>query len=166
MDKRAGKVYQRGTVMLFEKQYARIRRIKNMHPIIFLPLFIAIMIVISSCSEPKGRIVILEDQNGTGFTMDFKEWSAKNNCKMYLNKGDVLQVEIVREDGEIALMVSGKNGSEPYAGNNLQSGIFTATVSETDTYDIRITGKKASGKVTIKSVESTDRQYMEELKKL
>jgi len=29
-------------------------------------------------------------------------------------------------------MVSGKNGSEPYTGNNLRSGLFTVTVSETD----------------------------------
>ena len=84
--------------------------------------------------------------------MDFKEWSSKNKCELSLNKGDVLQFEVFREDGEIALRVSGKKGSEPYTGNNLKSGLFTVTVSETDNYVIRITGKDATGKVMAKKV--------------
>ena len=125
-----------------------------MYPIIFLPLVIAIIIAISACSAPKGSIVILENPNGTGFTMDFKEWSSKSKCELSLNKGDVLQIEVFREDGEIALTVSGKNGSEPYTGNNLKSGLFTVTVSQTDKYEIRITGKNATGKVIVKNVEN------------
>ena len=128
--------------------------IQNMRPLIFLPLVIAIIVSISTCSAPKNSILILENPNGTGFIMDFKEWSSKNKCELSLNKGDVLQIEVVREDGKIALMVSGKNGSEPYSGNNLESGVFTVTVSETDKYAIRITGKNATGKVMVKNVGS------------
>lgn len=121
-----------------------------MHPIVFLPLFIAIIIVISNCSASKGSIVVLENPNGTGFTANFKEWSSKNKCELSLKEGDVLQVEVEHEDGEIDLMITGKNGSEPYVGNNLKSILFTVTVSETDKYDIWITGKNATGKVTVK----------------
>ncbi len=138
--------------MFFGKQNARISRIQRMHPIIFLPLVFAIIIVLTACSASKGSIVILENPNGTGFTMDFKEWSSKNKCELFLKKGDVLQIEVAREDGEIALAVCGKNGSEPYTGNNLQSGLFTVTVSETDKYDIRIIGKNATGKVTVNGI--------------
>ncbi|WP_066640387.1 hypothetical protein [Desulfolucanica intricata] len=141
--------------MLFGKLTAGIRMIRNIRQIIFLPLVIAIIITISACTASKGSIVILENPNGKGFTMDFKEWSSKNKCELSLNKGDVLQFEVVREDGEIALIVSGKNGSEPYTGNDLRSGIFTVTVSESDKYDIRITGKDATGKVTVKNVGSS-----------
>ncbi|HHT62451.1 MAG: hypothetical protein ACOX4H_04630 [Bacillota bacterium] len=125
-----------------------------MSPIIFLPLLIAIVVAVSSCTAIKGSIVILESPNGTGFTMDFKEWSARNKCELSLNRGDVLQIEVDREGGEIALAVSGKKGSEPYTGNDLKSGVFTVTVSETDEYLIRITGKDATGKVRVKKVES------------
>ena len=58
------------------------------------------------------------------------------------------------EAGKIAFGVSGKNGSEPYTGNDLQSGIFTVTVSETDNYVFNITGKNATGKITVKNLES------------
>ena len=126
-----------------------------MHPIVFLPLFIAIIISISACSAAKGCIVILEKPNGTGFTMDFKEWSSKNKCELSLNKGDVLQIEVVHEGGRIALTVSGEKGSEPYTGNSLKTGVFTVTVPETDKYEIRITGKDATGKVMVKNVGST-----------
>lgn len=125
-----------------------------MHPIVFLPLFIAILIAISACSEQKGSIVILENPNETGFTMDFNDWSSKNKCVLSLNKSDEVQIETVREKGEIALAVIGKNGSEPYTGKNLESGIFTVTVSEPDIYEIRITGKNATGKVIARNVSS------------
>jgi hypothetical protein len=98
--------------------------------------------------------VILENGRGTGFTMDLKEYNSKSKCELSLVKGDVVQVEIECKEGEIALMVSGKNGSEPYTGNNLKSGIFTVTVPETDEYIMRITGKNATGQVMIKNVGS------------
>ena len=130
--------------MLFGKQNAGI----------ILLLAISIIFAVSACTASKGSIVILENPGGKGFTMDFKEWSSQNKCELSLNKRDVLQIEVIHEDGEIALAVSGKNGREPYTGNNLESGMFTVTISETDKYDIRITGKGATGKVTVKNAES------------
>ncbi|HRR89413.1 MAG TPA: hypothetical protein P5161_01350 [Eubacteriales bacterium] len=127
-------------------------RIGSIQKIIFLSLLIVILIALSACSVPKGSIIILENPNGTGFTMDFKEWSSKDKCEISLNEGDVLQIEVFREGGKIALTVSGKNGSEPYTGNDLQSRKFTVTVHETDRYEIQITGKGATGKVIVKKV--------------
>ncbi len=115
-------------------------------------LLIAAMLALSACSAEKGSIIILESPGGAKFTMHFTEWSAKNKCELALERGDVLQVEVARESGEIALAVSGKNGSEPYTGNNLTPGIFTVTVSETDRYVVKITGKNATGKVGIKNL--------------
>ena len=138
--------------MLFRNQNTGVRCIRKMNPIAFLPLVIAIIIALSACTATKGSVVILEKPNGTGFTMDFKEWSAKNKCELSLNRGDVLQIEIARESGEITFTVNGKKSSEPYTGNDLESGIFTVTVSETDEYVIRITGKDATGKIVVKNL--------------
>ena len=84
--------------------------------------------------------------------MDLKQWSAKNKCELSVDRDDVLQIEVIRESGEIALMVSGNNGSEPYSGNDLQSGIFTVAVSEADEYVVRIAGKDATGKIMAKNL--------------
>lgn len=131
-----------------------------MNLIIFLPLIIAIIIGVSACSAPKGSIIILENPSGTGFSMDFQEWNSQNKCELFLNKGDVVQIEVEREYGKIDLMISGKNGSEPYAGNSLESGLFTVKVSETDKYNFQISGKDASGKVIVKLVESITDQMI------
>lgn len=127
--------------------------ILKVHPIVFLPLFIAILIAISACTATKGSIVILEESDGTGFTMDFKEWSSQNKCELSLVEGDEVQIEVEAESGEIDLVVNGKKGSEPYAGNDLKSIKFTVTVSETDEFVFNVTGKKATGKITVKKVE-------------
>ncbi|NLK96534.1 MAG: hypothetical protein GX272_00425 [Epulopiscium sp.] len=140
--------------MFFGKQNARIRCMQNMHRIILLPLVLGIIIAASACSATEGSDVIPGDQNETGFTMGFKEWSSEYKCELSLNKGDVLQIEVACEDGDIALTISGKNGSEPYTGNNLESFVFTVTVSETDIYDVCIAGNNATGKVSIKKVEN------------
>jgi len=124
--------------------------------IIILLLMMAIMTTLSACSAVKGSIVILENADGTGFTMEFQEWSAKNKCELFLNKGDEVKIEVVSEDGEIAFSVNGRNGSEPYRGNDLSSGMFTITVSETDDYVFAITGKDATGKITVKNLDGKE----------
>ncbi len=73
--------------------------------------------------------------------MDLKDWSSKNRCEISLSKDDELQIQVAHESGQIDLTMAGKNGSEPYTGNNLKSCLFTVKVSETDNYQILITGK-------------------------
>ena len=48
--------------MLFRDQNGKTRRKQKMSPIIFLPLLIAIVVAVSSCTAIKGSIVILESQ--------------------------------------------------------------------------------------------------------
>jgi len=137
--------------VFFEKQNGI--KVKKLRSNIILVLVIATVLSVSACTAAKGSIVILENPNGSGFSMDFKNWTAQNKCQLSLNRGDVLQFEIVREEGEIALAVRGDKGSEPYTGNRVESGVFTVTVSETDEYLIGITGKNATGKVMVKALE-------------
>lgn len=138
--------------MLFGPCNPQRRRIINIRIIVVLLLVITIPLSVSACTSGKGSIVILENPNGTGFSMDFKKWSGKNKCQLSLDGGDVLQFEVDRQEGEIALALSGKKGSEPYTGNHLQSGVFTVTVAETDEYVIGITGKDATGKISVKNL--------------
>lgn len=111
-----------------------------------------IIILLSSCIPTRGSIVILENGMGTGFTMEFNKWSDKNKCELSLEEGDVLQFEIICDSGEINLILSGKQGNEPYAGNLIESKRFTVKISEDDDYKIQITGKNASGKVIVKNL--------------
>lgn len=132
--------------------HLRGRRVKNIS-LFTLFLVLAMVLTLSVSCTVQGSIMILENPNGTGFEIDLKNWSEKDQCKLFLNRGDVLQIEVVRERGEIALVVSGNKGSEPYAGNRVESGVFTVTVSETDEYMIGIIGQNATGKLKVKIFE-------------
>lgn len=120
--------------------------------VVFATLTAILLFACSACTAPKGGIVIVEHPNGTEFAMDFKEWSAGNKCELSLRQGDELQLEMIREAGGIALTIRGKNGSEPYTGRDLCSGLFTVTVPETDVYVFTIRGSHATGNVTVKNL--------------
>ena len=131
------------------------KRLNMMNMVIFSGVLTLLFILaLSACTAAKGNILILEDGQGTGFTMTLKQYTSMNKCELSLAKGDVLQVEIDREEGQISFTVSGKNGSEPYAGNDLQTGIFTITVSETDEYVFRVNGKAATGKIVVRAISN------------
>lgn len=117
-------------------------------------IILAAILLLSACAAPKGGIVILENPQTKGFTMEFRKYNEKDKCKLSLAEGDELLVEVTRDSGKIALAVSGRNGSEPYTGNDLRTGTFTVTVHETDEYEFTITGKDATGKISVKNLGS------------
>jgi len=59
--------------------------------------------------------------------MDFKEWSSKNKCELSLNNGDVLQIEVVHEDGKIALAVASVYKAK---GNKLTKADYRAVIEK------------------------------------
>jgi hypothetical protein len=127
---------------------------------LFICCLLAALVITTATScvvlKATGTIVILEEPGGKMFTIDFNEWTSSDECKMSLKEGDVLQFDVTQEEGEIALNLSGKNGSEPFTGNGLNLGAFTVTVQETDDYTLKITGKKATGKIILKIVEDVE----------
>lgn len=106
--------------------------------------------VLSACVLPKGSILIIE--NAKGFAAELKAFSSFQKCDLVLESGCEVQVETGREEGVFSLVVQGKRGSQPYTGNNLQTGVFTFTVSEADTYVFIISGNNATGKIIIKNL--------------
>lgn len=121
-----------------------------------------VLLFYSAINLTQGHIVIFENGHGTGFTMDFKEWNGKNKCELSAKMGNVFQIEVALKSGEVSLAFSGKNGSKPYTGNNLESGIFTITVSESDDYVISVGGEAATGRISVKFFDKiTKKQIFE-----
>jgi hypothetical protein len=114
-------------------------------------VLLAAILLFSACT-PTGGIVILENPNGTGFTMNQTKFHGTNKCQLSLAAGDVLQVEVSRSGGEMGLVISGMRGSEPYAGSSLPARIFTIGISETDEYVFRVSGENATGRITVKNL--------------
>ena len=135
--------------MLFRNQVGGMMHMKRINRFIILPMVVAVVLAFTACSATKGSIVINEKPFGAQFDITFNEWSGQNKCQMSLNKGDEIQVEIIRESGEVSLAIRGKNGSEPYMGNQFDSGTFTVTVPETDGYVIQLSGNNATAKIIL-----------------
>jgi hypothetical protein len=138
--------------MLFKKRSTELRRIRKMNPVIFLPLAIAIVIALTSCGEARGSIIILENRQGTGCEMEFKEWSAENKCELTLHANDKLEIEIACESGSVSLDIRGKSGVKAYMGSGLETGSFTVQVPEAGEYIIAVKGRSASGRIDIKNL--------------
>ena len=85
-------------------------------------VLLAAILLFSACT-PTGSIVILENPNGTGFTMNLTKFHGTNKCQLSLAAGDVLQVEVSRSGGEMGLgdqryarqrTVRGKQSARPH----------------------------------------------------
>jgi len=129
-------------------------RSKVRKPLFALSLVFALCFTLYAC-VPEGGIVILEDGK-TGFSMEFKDYNSKNKCELLLDKGDEVQVEITCDGGKIDFTMSGKKGSEPYSGNDVETTKFTITVAESDDYVFELSCKYASGKIVVKKLEKDE----------
>lgn len=123
--------------------------------IIATVVLLAGALLLTACASGE-RIVILDNPDGTGFSMDFSKFSGSSKCQLSLTAGDVVQVEVARTGGQIGLTVTGLKGSEPYIGSDLPARTFTFSVAETDEYVFRITGKNATGQIIAKNISRAE----------
>ena len=138
--------------MLFRNQVKGVNTMEKINILVFLPMVIAVVLACTACTATKGSIVINEKPFGAKFFISLNDWSAQNKCEMSLGEGDEIQVKISREFGKISLTIRGKNGSEPYTGNDLNTGTFTIKVPEESEYVFLIKGENASGSIEIKNL--------------
>lgn len=112
-----------------------------------LLILLAVILSFAWVNSPKG--IVSESFDETGCTIEFAQWSGQSMHELSLNQYDELQVDTVCESGDIALDIRDKNGAEAYAGNGLDTGMFTVKAPQAGEYTIKVTGKKATGGIKI-----------------
>lgn len=128
------------------------RELKKMLHVTFAVIMIMLStLILSACFTKQGTIYIVHN-NDTSFTVEMKEYNSTETCKLSLNEDDIIQVQVEHEEGIIYLTVRGSNGSEPYTGNDLATGIFTFRVTETSEHTFSFRGNFATGKILIKKL--------------
>ena len=125
-------------------------------------MVIAAILLVSACSFDKGNIDIHKNETGSEIVMELTDFNAGDECRLSLKERDTVKIDISLDSGSIWLEISGRNGSQPYTGKDLESGFFTVTVSETDEYVFRITGKGATGKAIIRILGDTKNSLVED----
>ena len=108
---------------------------------------------LTGCEFSLGTIVIKENEAKGEIVITLNGYNDKNDCKITLNGGDSILIDVENEKGKISLNIIGKKGSNPYTGSDVKSSRFTVTVSESDVYKIIVKGQKATGTVKIKKLK-------------
>ncbi len=108
---------------------------------------------LTGCEFSLGTIVIKENEAKGEIVITLNSYNDKNDCKITLNGGDSILIDVENEKGKISLNIIGKKGSNPYTGSDVKSSRFTVTVSESDVYKIIVKGQKATGTVKIKKLK-------------
>lgn len=82
--------------------HLRGRRVKNIS-LFTLFLVLAMVLTLSVSCTVQGSIMILENPNGTGFEIDLKNWSEKDQCKLFLNRGTCCRLKLFGKGEKLLL---------------------------------------------------------------
>ena len=110
-------------------------------------LIVAICLALTGCSfyQPtyNGSMIA----NKTQFVLEYSVMNTTESHTLKLTEGDMIETEIIRDEGEVSVVI-GQSGQKPiYQGNQLSTSTFQLVIEESGTYQIKVTGKKARGSV-------------------
>jgi len=107
-----------------------------------------LFLVFSSCSNDD----IEFDGTRTGlanrFVLDFNILNKTFTHTMDLSKGDIVDVEIEKEKGELDISVTDSENNVVYKGDNASTIKFSLVISKDDEFLFEVTGRKAAGSVS------------------
>jgi hypothetical protein len=81
--------------------------------------------------------------NDNQFILNYSILNCTKTHDMNLSEGTVINVSIKNSQGNVDVLVAGKNGQTAYKGDNADNSEFLLTITQTDTYTFSITGKNA-----------------------
>ncbi len=113
----------------------------------YLKIFI-LFCFFSSCSGDDIEFDGARTGLANRFVLDFNVLNKTFTHTMELETGDVLDVEITKEKGEIDIAVTDSEEKVIYKGDNASSNKFSIVISKDDEYLFEVTGRKAAGYVS------------------
>lgn len=110
-------------------------------------VFIFIAFSTLSCTDPV-EFQGTESSNNSQYILDFDILNVTKSHDILLFEGDVVDVKIIKEDGEFDVSLQDSGNNYIYKGDNASSSEFSLNISSTDTYHIKVTGREAHGYVS------------------
>ena len=113
---------------------------------------IMISVMLTSCgTEPTFNGSRTSD--GTNFFMEYCILNRMESQDLEMKEGDIIDVEIVSDSGNLAVTIQKGDEDPIYSGNELPTSSFSVGVPKEGTYTITVTGKKAKGSVSFRIKE-------------
>lgn len=86
--------------------------------------------------------------NETQFILDFEVLNVTKTHTMALDSSDIVDVVIAKDKGTLDISVTDTEGHSIYTGDDASSGQFALEITRSDTYEFKVTGTRAKGKVS------------------
>lgn len=86
--------------------------------------------------------------NDNQFIMDYTVLNTTDSQVLKLDAGDILDVEVVSDAGEVSITIQ-KDDEEPiYESENASTDTFQIAIEEGGSYEVTVTGENAEGSVS------------------
>lgn len=109
------------------------------------------MVILFCLAGCSGETLKNEKHNDTGTSMEmsYDNFSGERSKIISLKANTTIKVEIVTNNGEIALSIVDKAGDMAYTGNGIKTGSFSVTVDKDTDYIIKVVAKSHEGSYKI-----------------
>lgn len=86
--------------------------------------------------------------NDSQLIMKYKIFNARVSQELVLEEGDVIDAEIVKDAGSLAVTIQKEDDEPIYDNESVAAGTFEIEIKESGTYKITVIGKKAKGSLS------------------
>ena len=88
--------------------------------------------------------------NPDEIALDYSILNGSFTHTMRLQSGDVLDVALQVDEGTLGIAIEGSDGTPLYQNDNLDTSQFHLEISQTDSYQVTITGSNTKGSIHLK----------------
>lgn len=111
-------------------------------------LFAEVFALLTGCAGGRRNTTVndVSRQDSTGFSSEYDYFSGERVYTIEVKEEPLdVKISVTTVSGKIAMTV-GRAGYRPdYAGNTMETGAFTVTLSESGTYEVRIQAEAHKG---------------------
>ena len=109
--------------------------------------FSFVLLIILSLTACTSKFDGSRTGNDSQFIMDFKVLDKTDSQLLELEQGDIIDVDIASDSGQLNIEVQKDNDEPIYKSENVPTSSFQIEIPESGTYKFSVTGEKAKGSV-------------------
>ena len=113
---------------------------------ILILLGFILLLPLSGCARPQ--FTGSETANDVQFVLDFSLLNGTRTHSMRLMPGDIVDVIIEKESGQLDIKVASSDGDVLYQADDADSMVFSLIIQKEYTYKFSVTGADAAGSVS------------------
>lgn len=114
---------------------------------VFSVILFSGVLLLNGCTDPVDFQGI-ESTTDNQYSLTFDILNVTKSHQTVLFAGDIVDVKIVKNEGELDVSISDSGNNYLYKGDDVSSNEFSVTIPNVDNYNFRVTGRDAAGSVS------------------